>query len=202
MADAMNGVFFQEETPFNAEWTGCSYPGVGIGGGLPGWPLWKRQSLPWPQQAPTEPPPGRAETPSQDGGASRKMYVRKGKTMRTEGKNTVWQTTLQILSSQKKDIEEVLQDRGRATISLEPRERTMPESQNAEVWKGAWKVTWPNLLAQAGSPRVCNLGLCPVSFWVSPHEGNSTTFLGNLFTHTVKFPQLVEDSILEQVNIS
>ena len=34
---------------------------------------------------------------------------------------------------------------------------------------------------------MCNLGLCPVSFWVSLYEGDSTTFLGNLFTHTVKF---------------
>lgn len=49
----------------------------------------KRQSLPWPQKAPTEPPQGTAETLSQDGGASRKMYVRKRRTMKTEGKNTV-----------------------------------------------------------------------------------------------------------------
>lgn len=80
----MNGVFFQEETSFNAECTGYRYPDVGAGG-LQGWHLWKRQNLPWPQQAPTEPPQGRAGTLSQDGGASRKMYVRKGKTMRAEG---------------------------------------------------------------------------------------------------------------------
>lgn len=51
-------------------------------------------------------------------------------------------------------MEEVLQDRGRASISLQPRERTTPESQNAEIWKGAVEVTWANLLAQAGSSRV------------------------------------------------
>lgn len=77
----MNGIFFQEKTSFNAECTGCRYPGAGTEG-LQGCPLWKRQSLPWPQQAPTEPPQGGAGTLSHDGGTSRTMYVRKGKTMR------------------------------------------------------------------------------------------------------------------------
>lgn len=49
--------------------------------------------------------------------------------MRTEGEKAQ-QTTLQILSSQEKDMEEVLQDCGGASISLQPVDRTTTESQN------------------------------------------------------------------------
>lgn len=46
-----------------------------------GWPLWKRQSLSWPQQAPTEPPQGRAEMRP-----SAKTELPLGKCMENRGK--------------------------------------------------------------------------------------------------------------------